>query len=403
MNVQPRDSLIKTIYTDEQFWGKNDTKKLLSDLTKVNVLRDKLLKNKPGETLAHIAAVGKLLTKNDPKLEKEAIQFLRSLKTQLEFTQEQMQNLSHQPNHPDALYPAMSGIGESLEEIDRLLVKFGKILHTRENLPKQTTAQKTHTAAAASTALSSVGQTIPASSTRPFESEVASSTATAVPFMRELLLGIENNTSEYLLEGGTKAVTVPTIFGVDVMRGTYMIKGKVVHADDQPSSNAIEAYRKYCQLAGGTNEGYALASLLGQSHFFPLTQTAQELFSEKGLFAKAQFFTFDVDKEKQIVTITLKAVMEASNPMEKKDAILAKREIQFPLQELKDAAAFLDNLNEVKGLLERFGGIESAAKIDVLKNLVKSSVTLLPSATAVDTISSPIATAEYAHTFLSDF
>lgn len=401
--VIPNNPLIRTIHNDEVFWQEKSITNL-QQVDQINVQRDKWLTTKPSETLSHITAVGQILTKNDPVLQREAIQFLRTLKDQLKLTEGGMLALTTQPKHPDALYPALTNIHNSIIEIDRLLVELGRVVHAREHPTKSTqTAAKTHQAAAASTVLAGTERVIPASPTRHYTSIVTSTTDTAVPFMRELLLGIGNNTDEYLIEGSSSFVAVPTIFGVDVMRGTYLLNGKPVHDENESIDSAIEAYRKYCKFVGGTNEGYALASLLGQSHLAPLTEKAQDLFSERGLFANGKYFTFDVDNDKQIVILSVKAVMEGRNPIETKDAILVKREIRFPLQELREAAEFLDNLNEMKSLIAITAGKDQGKKIAELKNLLSKTVVLLPSATAEDTISSPIATSEFAHTFLSTF
>lgn len=443
MQVNNIDPTIKAIADDVVFWQSKGT--ALSDTTKkIGRVREEWiqqtegwLSTSPTQTRAHIENVRQIFSQDNPALENQALEQARNLKRQLQFTYDQIHTQTQVENHPAIYDQALEQIGAALKATDELLEDIGTRMHQRaRGIPSEAEAlsQKVQQfqkgkAAGASTAVSVPTKTIPASERRPYETRFDSSTAVAIPLVRNFMVGVGQDIDEALLGAeGIGFVAVPLTFREDVKRGSYFLNGQPLYLIGEPDSKAIEAYRSYCNALGGHQEGFAISTLLCQSQPIALKEIAQQLPELEGLFAGGEGNTFDVTLKKQNltvgedrVTVTIKLVVEGKSvkgvELSRKHAILIKREISFPLNEFKTAVHRLQPLYNLLETEERFVERETdaqreqrhahyaerQAQIEAARTEIARGGPLLPSATAVDSYSSPIATSELGVKFLKEF
>lgn len=390
---------IKSIQNDAAFW----TNFRQADIKKIPY--EKMF-SKPIETRVDIENLRKIFNENVPNLEEQALDEVRNLNQELGFVRGKLKDLTQAEEPSPAVSHTFDQIGKAFDETNQLLVEIGRRKHMRVFPPiREETGELSGMmrklqlagAEAASTAASFEleMQIIPPSVGRPYKTLQKNSTEEALKTAQELVVGIGNEVEEEYIEvPEIKAVVVPAIYARDSQRGIYSLNGKISHIVDSPLEECINTYQKYCHEFMHTGEGeiigFTLVSLLGQSHIGPLTSKVYEIVSKEGFNISGQGTLYDVTLRDQNVIVTLKNAYEAlefnEEKINRKHAILAKRELTIPIAELKQAAEVLQAARKDR---QQIG-------FDVAKNF-------FPSATAVDSISSPIATGEFAAELLLNF
>lgn len=404
--ISPFVNYIEAIKSDVNFW-EQEAKSVLSS-GKINSIWNERLSLEPIRTRSHIHNVVQILSGANVQLETDALTQARRLKEELHSTAYSLRELIKQENHSPVLDLALTHITEAIQENDELIHAIGIRKHTREypaapvalGISGRISQLMRFTGSLASAYLAKSSEmVIPPSPHRPYRTECFSAPE-AEQVIRELLLGIRNDIQQFPLgEEGVRILFVPGQFGIDVTRGNYSLQGNPVYTRGESVTRAVEAYQAYCHVLGNDDRAFAIATMLCQSFFARDVEVAQERLAPPLLASGGNTF-FDVSLENQRVKIAFKIVLEAISGIDlgRHHALLMKTVLTLPLHELDNAVTMQETLR--KGLQ---GDPQADAKLKVaLEELVKRKA-ILPSLSAVDYISSPIATVELGEEYISQF